>query len=82
LLHRRERPSRGEAENPISGVVEDCVTLGPYTQIALRPQGCDRPLSFSLPSRVAKRNDVTQGAIIRVTLLATAIHLMPWEDMH
>ena len=80
LLHRRERPSRGEAENPIAGVVEDCVALGPYTQIALRPQGCDKPLSFSLPSRVAERNEIRQGATIRVTLLAAAIHLMPWEE--
>jgi molybdate transport system ATP-binding protein len=79
LLHRRERPSRGEAENPIAGVIEDYVALGPTVQVALRPDGCDKPLSFSLPSHVAQRNEIKLGATVRVTLLAVAIHLMPWE---
>ena len=79
LLHRRDRPSRGEAENPVSGLVEDCIVLGPLTHIALRPEGGGRPLSFSLPTHVAQRNEIKTGAAARVSLLATAIHLMPWD---
>jgi len=81
LLHRRDRPSRGEAENPVAGSVVDCVVLGPYTQIVLLPEGGgDRlPLTFSVPSHVAQRNGVVPGAAARVTLLARAIHLMPGE---
>ena len=29
VLHRRDRPSRGENENPVSGEIEDYLALGP-----------------------------------------------------
>ena len=80
LLHRRERPSRGEAENPVAGVVEDCIPLGPYTQIVLQPEGGGLPLTFSVPTHVAQRNGIIAGAAARVSLLANAIHLMRWEN--
>jgi len=79
LLHRRERPSRGEAENPVSGSVQDCLRLGPFTQIRLVPDGGGEPLAFSVPTHVAERNAIAPGAAARVTLLAESIHLMPWE---
>ncbi|MDP1653153.1 MAG: ABC transporter ATP-binding protein [Rhodocyclaceae bacterium] len=79
LLHRRERPSRGEAENPVAGTVRDCVRLGPFTQIRLVPDGGSEPIAFSVPTHVAERNDIAPGTSVRVTLLATSIHLMPWE---
>ena len=79
LLHRQDRPSHGEAENPVAGVVADCISLGPYTQITLLPEGTGLPLIFSVPTHVARRNTIAAGAPARVTLLARAIHLMPWE---
>ncbi|MBL8503234.1 MAG: ABC transporter ATP-binding protein [Rhodocyclaceae bacterium] len=79
LLHRRERPSRGEAENPVPGTVQDCLRLGPFTQIRLVPDGGAEPLAFSVPTHVAERNEIAPGAHARVTLLAESIHLMPWE---
>jgi molybdate transport system ATP-binding protein len=79
LLHRRERPSRGEAENPVSGTVQDCVRLGPFTQLRLLPEGGSEPIAFSVPTHVAERNGIAPGAAARVTLLAESIHLMPWE---
>ncbi len=81
LLHRRERPSSGEAENPVGGTVQDCVRLGPFTQIRLKPDGGAEPIAFSVPTHVAERNDIAPGARARVTLLATGIHLMPWEPL-
>ena len=81
LLHRRERPSRGEAENPVAGTVQDCVRLGPFTQIRLLPEAGGEPIAFSVPSHVAERNDIAPGAQARVTLLAESIHLMPWEAL-
>jgi molybdate transport system ATP-binding protein len=81
LLHRRERPSRGEAENPVGGTVQDCLRLGPYTQIRLKPEGGGEPITFSVPTHVAERNDIAPGAAARVTLLAESIHLMPWEPL-
>jgi len=79
LLHRRERPSRGEAENPIAGIVQDCVRLGPFTQVRLQAEGGREPIAFSVPTHVAERNEIAPGASARVTLLAASIHLMPWE---
>ena len=81
LLHRRERPSRGEAENPVPGIVQDCLRLGPFTQIRLVPDGGGEPIAFSVPTHVAERNDIAPGAAARVTLLAESIHLMPWEPL-
>ncbi|MDD5175850.1 MAG: ABC transporter ATP-binding protein [Sterolibacterium sp.] len=77
LLHRRDHPSRGETENPVTGRVVDCIALGPYTQIVLRPDGGELPLTFSVPTHAAQRNQIAAGATARVTLLAQAIHLMP-----
>ena len=79
LLHRRERPSRGEAENPVAGTVQDCLRLGPFTQIRLVPEGGGEPIAFSVPTHVAERNEIAPGAMARVTLLANSIHLMPYE---
>jgi len=81
LLHRHERPSRGEAENPVPGIVQDCLRLGPFTQIRLVPDGGGEPIAFSVPTHVAERNGIAPGAAARVTLLAESIHLMPWEPL-
>lgn len=79
LLHRRDRPARGEAENPVTGRVADCLVFGPYTQVVLLPEGGGLPLSFSVPSHVAQRDGIAAGTTARVTLLSQAIHLMPPE---
>ncbi|KAB2937739.1 MAG: Vitamin B12 import ATP-binding protein BtuD [Rhodocyclaceae bacterium] len=79
LLHRQDRPSRGEAENPVSGFVQDCLRLGPFTQLRLVPEGCAEPIAFSVPTHVVARNGIAPGVRARVTLRAESIHLMPWE---
>ena len=78
ILHRRERASRGERENPVSGVVASAVVLGGNVAIrlALDAPG-ELPLAFSVPIHVARRNGIAPGAAIRVSLLAEHIHLMP-----
>ena len=35
VLHRRDRPSRGERENPVTGTVVECLALGDDTTVAL-----------------------------------------------
>jgi len=81
LLLRRDWTPRDSDHNLVSGCVEDSVALGPYTQVGLRLESGGLPLSFSLPTRVARRYDITAGAAIRVSLLAESIHLMPWSDL-
>jgi molybdate transport system ATP-binding protein len=78
LLHRRERPSRGDHENPVAGTVVRCLRLGEATAIALSVVAGERSdLYFSVPTHVAQRNGVEPGARVNVSLLADGIHLMP-----
>lgn len=74
VLHRRDRPSRGENENAVSGVIGDCLTLGATTALTLDTAGGQ--IFLSVPTHVALRNDLARGGTITVSLLAEAIHLM------
>ena len=81
ILHRRDRPSRGERENPVSGVVDECIPLGEMTTLTMRVEGSEAlPLTLSVPTHVARRNCVAPGEAIRVSLLAEGIHLIPPES--
>jgi molybdate transport system ATP-binding protein len=76
--HRRDRPSRGERENPVRGTIAAALAIGPNVQIALDlGPGEAHPLHFSLPAHVARRNGFAPGAEATVSLLAEGIHLMP-----
>ena len=80
VLHRRDRPSRGEHENPVSGRIETVLVHGQTAQLTLRPDHDDRwPLHFSVPLHVARRNAIEPGIEAGVSLLAEGIHLMPGE---
>jgi molybdate transport system ATP-binding protein len=78
VLHRRDRPSRGEHENSLPGTVAEVVTFGDMAQVTFLVDGSeDAPLAFSVPAHVAARNRVEAGEPANVSLLADAIHLMP-----
>ncbi len=78
LLHRRDRPSRGEHENPVPGTVETVIAIGQNAQITLRPDHApDLPLHLSIPIHVAHRNAIEPGVTAAVSILAEGIHLMP-----
>jgi molybdate transport system ATP-binding protein len=77
VLHRRDRPSRGEHENPVAGMVETMVAVGQTAHIVLRPRHApELPIHFSVPLHVARRNGIAPGAEAAVSLLAEGIHLM------
>ena len=81
VLHRRDRPSRGEHENPLPGIVAEVVILGDTAQVTLLIDGSEEaPLEFSVPAHVAARNRVEPGEPAKVSLLADTIHLMPRGD--
>ncbi len=80
LLHRVDRPSRGERENPVDGIAAEIVTLGEDTTVALRVAGVTAPLWLRVPAHVAERNHLAVGAALRVSLLTDALHVMPWRD--
>jgi molybdate transport system ATP-binding protein len=77
VLHRRDRPSRGEHENPIGGVVQDLIAFGETAHIKLRVADGEEPIHFSVPTHVARRNGIEPGVRATVSLLAEGIHLMP-----
>ena len=81
VLHRRGRPSFGERENPVAGVVAALTPLGPSTTVTMAVDGPDGPpLVFTLPTHAARRNGLEPGAALIVSLLAEGIHLMPPEE--
>ena len=78
VLHRRDRPSRGEHENPVSGTIETVLPIGQTAHLTLRPAHEPAlPIHFSVPLHVARRNGVEPGVAAAVSLLAEGIHIMP-----
>lgn len=77
ILHRRDRPSRGEHENPVAGAIEQALAMGETTSIVMRVARGEHRIAFLVPTHVARRNQLAEGAAITVSLLARAIHLMP-----
>ncbi|MGQ0664779.1 MAG: ABC transporter ATP-binding protein [Pseudomonadota bacterium] len=82
VLHRRDRPSRGEHENPVAGVIAEFVVLGENASVTALIDGrADSPVSLSVPTHVARRNGLGPGAAIKLSLLADGIYLMAWERL-
>ena len=82
VLHRRDRPSRGERENPVAGTVGECLRLGETTAVVQFVGGdSEFKIAFSLPSHVADRNGIASGAEVTVSLLSETIHLMPADPV-
>ncbi|MDQ7732270.1 ABC transporter ATP-binding protein [Halomonas sp. SpR1] len=76
VLHRRDRPSQGERENPATATVSELVVLGGITSVSLRVDHGDM-LRFDIATHAARRNQLTRGAVVNVSLLAEGIHLLP-----
>jgi molybdate transport system ATP-binding protein len=81
VLHRRDRPSRGEHENPVPGRVLQMLTLGQNAEIALAPDHApEHPVHFTVPLHVAQRNGIATGVAAAVSLLAEGVHLIEPAD--
>ena len=80
VLHRRDRPSRGEHENPVHGTVAEALRLGEMTQVRIAIPQVDDPIHLTVPTHVARRNGVRAGEPVGVSLRADAIHLMEAEQ--
>ncbi|MDD5461604.1 MAG: ABC transporter ATP-binding protein [Methylococcales bacterium] len=83
LLHRRHRESNGHRENPLSGTIIEYMVLGDYVSARVE---VDRHLKIAItltvPVYVARRNELSYGEEVTVSLLAEGIHLMPFEKLH
>lgn len=76
LLHRSDRPSRGEAENPVEGRVVDLVPLGENVRLTVAAIRSGAAITLPLPLHVAERSRLELGSAVSLTLLAEGIHLM------
>ncbi len=77
IMHRRDRPSFGERENPVHGVISEFLELGENAFLRLEADGDDEAyLNFTVSSHSARRNNLSVGARAGVSLLANGIHLM------
>jgi molybdate transport system ATP-binding protein len=80
VLHRRHRPSLGERENPVHGVVGELTVMGENTLISMWVNGDrEQRLSLTVSSHVAERNFLAVEADISVSLLQQGVHLMPLQ---
>lgn len=78
VLHRRDRPSRGETENPVTGSIRGHVVLGDTTISTIKLDSNEtRDLTLQVPTYVAERNKLEAGEQVTLSLLAQAIHIMP-----
>jgi len=81
VLHRSDRPSRGERENPVVGTVSGIRILGDMSMVSMTPgNNTESRLTFSIASHAARRNNVTVGKKITVSLVAEGVHIMPPEE--
>lgn len=76
VMHRTDRPSRGERENPVTGTVIEQTILGDDVVLRLQLPGVTRPLSFHVSRHVASRNEVKMGGSVSVSILFEGVHLM------
>ena len=82
LLHRRDRPSKGDKENPLSGKIIEYIESNGLAQLLVE---VDRDLiiniSINVPLHVAKRNRLGLNENIGISLLSEGIHLMPYQKL-
>ena len=77
ILHRQDRPSNGDRENPLRGHGSNLLRIGDTVRVSLDVDDrAETRIIFQLSSRVANRNNLSQGAEISVSLAADSIHIM------
>ena len=81
IVHRRDRPSRSEHENPLKGSVAQFLPLGAQAELVINVnRRSEMALRTSMPLHVAARNRIAAGEEVGVSLLASSVHLMPWQE--
>ena len=82
LLHRRDRPSNGERENPVRGqVIEYFENNGlAHLLIQINAQLLIN-IAIHVPLHVARRNHLGINEKITISLLSEGIHLMPYQAL-
>lgn len=77
ILHRPERASRGDAENPVSGVIADMLPLGETIRVTVAIGNDGNSIAVPVLNHVVQRNALKPGRKVSLSLRAEGIHLMP-----
>lgn len=80
IMHRNDRPSHGERENPIVTRVVQAVELGDELSLRLIEEATDSAIAFRISRHVATRNSVVVGGQLTISILSEGIHLMPAHE--
>lgn len=82
LLHRRDRPSNGDKENPLQGaIIEYMESNGLANLLVEVDQQLKINIAMNVPLHVAKRNHLGLNEKIAISLLSEGIHLMPYQAL-
>ncbi len=82
LLHRRNRQSNGDRENPIAGTIIEYMVLGDHVSVSVEvDQQLKIAIAMTVPVHVARRNNLGYGVRVTISLLAEGIHLMPFVQL-
>ena len=76
VLHRADKPSRGEAENPVTGTIANAVSLGDEISVRMYLDDIEKSLRFRISRHVAQRNELAAGSKITVSLKSDSMHVM------
>jgi len=82
LLHRRDRPSNGDKENPLHGkVIEYMENNGLAHLLVEVDDKLKINMTINVPLHVAKRNNLGLHEKVGISLLSEGIHLMPYQTL-
>lgn len=82
LLHRRDRPSQGDLENPMQGTIVEYMEVNGLANFLLEiDKELKIRLSVYVPLHVARRNLLGLNAGASISLLSEGIHLMPYQPL-
>lgn len=81
ILLRRGEPSSQPIENQINGRITELIALGDQAAVtvAIDGAGGNELINMKLATRAVRRNDLAAGAVVTLSLLPDAIHLMALE---
>jgi len=82
LLHRRDRPSNGDKENPMQGKIIEYMESNGLAQLLVEVDAeLKINITINVPLHVAKRNQLGLHENIGISLLSEGIHLMPHQAL-
>lgn len=82
LLHRRDRPSKGNKENPLQGKIIEYMEINGLANLLVQiKQQLKINIGINVPLHVAKRNRLGLNEKIGISLLSDGIHLMPYQAL-